>query len=59
MQNLEGLSFTIIFPENICDVNKFKELEAATDSPYLALAEENLYDCIRPEKNMTGKNEKN
>ena len=31
------------------DVNKFKELEMDTDSPYLALAEKKLKDCIRPE----------
>ena len=33
-----------------CDVNKFEELEMDTDSLYLALAEENLYDCIQPDK---------
>ena len=33
-----------------CDVNNFEELEMDTDSLYLALAEENLYDCIQPEK---------
>ena len=27
-----------------------------TDSLYLALAEEKLYDCILPKKKMTGKN---
>ena len=32
-----------------CDVNKFEELEMDTDSPYLALAEKELEDCIRPE----------
>ena len=30
-----------------CDINKFEELEMDTDSLYLALAEEKLYDCIR------------
>ena len=33
-----------------CDINKFEELEMDTDSLYLALAEEELYDCIRPDK---------
>ena len=33
-----------------CDVNKIEGLEMDTDSLYLALAEENLYDCIKPDK---------
>ena len=33
-----------------CDENKFEELEMDTDSLYLALAENNLDDCILPEK---------
>ena len=32
------------------DVNKFEELEMDKDSQYLALAEDNLFFCIRPEK---------
>ena len=32
-----------------CDVNKFEELEMDTDSLFLALAEKQLEDCIRPE----------
>ena len=32
-----------------CDVQKFEELEMDTDSLYLALAHENLYECIKPE----------
>ena len=32
-----------------CDVNKFEELEMDTDSLYLAIAEKELEDCIRPE----------
>ena len=31
-----------------CDINKFEELEVDADSFYLASAEEELYDCIRP-----------
>ena len=31
-------------------MDKFGELEVDTDSLYLALAHENLYDCIRPAK---------
>ena len=34
------------------DVNKFEELEMDPDSLYLALAEENLYDCIKPDKRV-------
>ena len=37
------------FFTRFCDVNKFQELEADTDSLYLALAEKELEDCIRPE----------
>ena len=36
------------FFDNFCDVNKFEELEMDTDSLYLALAEEDLDDCILP-----------
>ena len=38
------------FFDKFCDVNKFEELEMDTDSLYLALAEENLCDCIQPDK---------
>ena len=38
------------FFDNFCDVNKFEELEMDTDSLYLALAEEDLDDCILPSK---------
>ena len=37
------------FFTRFCDVNMFEELEMDTDSLYLALAEEELEDCIRPE----------
>ena len=37
------------FLNRFCDVNKFEELEMDTDSLYLALAEKELEDCIRPE----------
>ena len=37
------------FFDKFCDVNKLEELEMDTDSLYLALVEENLYDCIQPE----------
>ena len=40
------------FFDKFCDVNKFEELEMDTDSLYLALAEENLYDCIQPDKRV-------
>ena len=37
------------FFTRFCDVNKFENLEMDTDSLYLALAEQELEDCIRPE----------
>ena len=43
------------FFDKFCDVNNFEELEMDTDSLYLELAEENLYDCIEPEKRIIGK----
>ena len=44
MLELYGNFFT-----RFCDVKKFEELEMDTDSLYLALAEKELEDCIRPE----------
>ena len=38
------------FFDRFCDVDKFEDLEMDTDSLYLVLAHENLYDCIRPAK---------
>ena len=37
------------FFTNFCDVNMFEELEKDTNSLYLALAENEKEDCIRPE----------
>ena len=37
------------FFTRFCDVNNFEELEMETYSPYLALAEKEPEDCIRPE----------
>ena len=37
------------FFTRFCDVNKFEDLEKDTDSLFLALAEKELEDCIRPE----------
>ena len=37
------------FFTRFCDLNKSEELEMDTDSLYLALAENELEDCIRPE----------
>ena len=37
------------FFNKFCDVAKFEELEMDTDSLYLALAEKELEDCIKPE----------
>ena len=53
---LKMLELYYNFFDKFCDVNKFEELETDTDSLYLAVAEETLYDCIQPEKKMTGKN---
>ena len=50
--NLRMLELYYNFFDKFCDVNKFEELEMDTDSLCLALAEENLYDCIRPEKKV-------
>ena len=40
------------FFERFCDVNKFDEIEMDTDSMFLALSEQELYDCIREESNV-------
>ena len=37
------------FFTKLCDVNKFEELKMDTGLLYLALAEKNLGDCVRPE----------
>ena len=37
------------FFDKFCDVQKFEELEMDTNSLYLTLAHENLYECIKPE----------
>ena len=37
------------FFTKFCEINKFEELEGRTTSLYLALAEKELEDCIRPE----------
>ena len=38
------------FFDKFCDVDTFEWLEIETDSLYLALAHDKLYDCIRPSK---------
>ena len=43
------------FFDKFCDVKKFEELEMDTDSLYMALAHEILYECIRPEMKSTWK----
>ena len=40
------------FFDRFRDVNKFEELEIDTDSLYLALSEEELYDCIQKESKV-------
>ena len=46
---LRKLELYYNFFARFCDVNKFEELGMDTDSLYLALAEKELEDCIRPE----------
>ena len=38
------------FFDKFCDAKNFEELEMDTELLYLALADENLYDCIQPDK---------
>ena len=38
------------FYDEFYDANNFEEFEMDTDLLYLALAEENLNDCIKPDK---------
>ena len=47
---LRMLELYFKFLANYCDVTKFEELEMDTDSPYLALSEQDSYDCIRTVK---------
>ena len=47
---LRMLELYYYFFDKFCNVNKFEELKMDTDSLYIALAEENLYDCIRTEE---------
>ena len=46
---LRTLELYYNFFTRFCDVNKFEESETDTDSLYVALAEKELEDCIRPE----------
>ena len=46
---LRKLELYYNFYTRYCNVNKFEELEMDTDSLYLALAEKELEDCMRPE----------
>ena len=46
---MQMLELCYKFFTKFCDVNKFEELEMDTDSLYLALAEKELEDRIRPE----------
>ena len=47
---LRTLELYYNFFDKFCDVQKFEELEMDTDCFYLALAHENLYECIKPER---------
>ena len=46
---LQVLELYYKFFTRFCDVNKFEGLEMDTDSLYLAPAEKELEDCVRPE----------
>ena len=37
------------FLDKYCDVTKYEEQKVDTDSLYLAIAEQDFYDCFRPE----------
>ena len=52
---LRTLEMYYNFLTNFCDVNNFEELEKDTDSLYVALAEKELEDCIRPEMRANGR----
>ena len=43
------------FFDRFCDLNKFEEFEMDKDVLHLALDEEELYDCIQPDKRSTWK----
>ena len=45
------------FFTRFCDVNKFEEVEKDTDLLYLALAEKELEDCIRPDMRAEWQND--
>ena len=45
---LRTLELYYNFFDKYGDVTKFEELEMDTDSLYLALSEQDLFDCIRP-----------
>ena len=47
---LRMLELYYTFFDKLGDVNKCEELEMKTDSLYLALAENGLFDCILPSK---------
>ena len=51
---LQILELHYNFFTKFCDVHKFAELEADTDSLYLALPEKELEDCITPEMREEG-----
>ena len=46
---LRKLELYYNFSIRFCEVNKFEELERDTDLLYLAVAEKELEDCIKPE----------
>ena len=47
--NLRVSELCYNFMDKLCDINKYEELEMDTDFPYLALAELELTEYIRPE----------
>ena len=56
-EKLRMLELYYNFFDKFFDVNRYEVLDMDTYSIYLAPAEENLKDCIQPEKEVFGKNE--
>ena len=46
---LRMLEMYYSFFQKFCDFNTFEEMEMDTDSLYLALADDSLEDCIKPD----------
>ena len=49
-QKLRMLELYYNYFKKFCDTDKYEEHEMDTDSFYIALSQENLYDVVLPEK---------